>query len=147
MVTFRAILELAGKTATGITVPESAVIALGKGKRPPVRVTINGYTYRSTVAPYSGDYMLPVSAEHREAAGVKAGEEIEVQLELDDAPRTVDVPDDLAQAMADASVRQAFDRLSFTNRKEIVVSVEGAKTEATRQRRIEKAVESLRASA
>src|SRR5579872_2282569 len=91
---FRAIIQHSGKTATGISVPAEVVSALGTSKRPAVRVTINGYTYRSTVAPLGGAFMLPLSAEHRAAAGVAAGDAVEVTLVRDTAPRVVSVPPD-----------------------------------------------------
>ncbi len=142
---FRTTLLLAGKTATGIVVPPEIVEALGSGKRPPVSITINGYSYRSTVAVMGGDYMLPVAAEHRVAAGIQAGEEIEVEVVLDTAPREVVVPDDLAQAMdAAPGARAKFDSLSYSNRKERVLLVESAKTAETRLRRIEKVVTELK---
>ncbi len=142
---FRTTLQLEGKTATGFQVPAGVVEAMGKGKRPPVTVTINGYTYRSTVAAYGEVFMLPLAAEHRVAAGVAAGDEIEVELELDDAPRDVAVPADLAAALdAEPAARATFDGLSNSNKKWHVLSVEGAKTEETRQRRIEKSVATLR---
>lgn len=142
---FRTTLLLAGKTATGIVVPPEIVEALGSGKRPPVSITINGYSYRSTVAVMGGDYMLPVAAEHRVAAGIQAGEEIEVEVVLDTAPREVVVPDDLAQAMdAAPGARAKFDSLSYSNRKERVLLVESAKTSETRLRRIEKVITELK---
>jgi hypothetical protein len=145
-ITFTTTLELHGKTATGFEVPATAVQALGGGKRPPVRVMIGPYAYRSTVATMSGCYMLPLAAEHRTAAGVAAGETIQVTLELDTAERTVDIPPELASAMRKAAgTRTAFDRLSYTNRKEMVLSVLGAKQEETRRRRIAKAIAQLRA--
>src|SRR4051794_34851253 len=144
-VTFTATLELAGKTATGVEVPASAVDALGAGKRPPVKVTIRRYTYPSTVAVMGGRYMVGVSADHRAGAGVAAGDTLEVTLELDAEPRTVDVPDDLAAALAEAGVTEAFQRLAFTYRKEHVRAVEDAKKPETRARRIAKAVEELKA--
>src|SRR5215207_2957119 len=114
---FRATLELAGKTATGFRVPDEVVAALGTSKRPPVRVTINGYTYRNTVAVMGGVFMLGVSAEHRAAAGVQAGDEIDVDLELDPAPREVTVPADFAAALdQDADVRRRFDALSYSHK-------------------------------
>ncbi len=143
---FKATLLLEGRTATGFRVPPEVVDALGRGKRPPVTVTINGgHTYRSTIAPYGDVYMLGVAAEHREAAGVAAGDEIDVDLELDTAPREVEVPDDLAAALAgEPEARAFFDGLSYSNRRWYVLSVEGAKTAETRQRRVTKAVEMLR---
>src|SRR5437867_2874762 len=83
---FHAVIQLSGKTATGIEVPGEVVAALGPSKRPAVRVTINGYTYPSTVAPLGGAFMLPVSAEVRAQAGVAAGDEVAVDVELDTAP-------------------------------------------------------------
>ncbi|HEU4573249.1 MAG TPA: YdeI/OmpD-associated family protein [Candidatus Limnocylindrales bacterium] len=142
---FRATLELHGRTATGIQVPADVVAALGRGKRPPVRVTINGYTYRSTVAAYGDEYLVGVSAENRAGAGIAAGDEIDVDLELDEALREVEVPPDLAAALdADPAARRTWDGLSYSNRRAHVLSVDGAKTPETRQRRIEKAVATLR---
>lgn len=138
------VLQAEGMNATGLQVPPEVVAALGRGKKPPVKVTVNGYTYRSTVAAYTDVYMLPLAAEHRKAAGVKAGDEVEVTLELDQEPRTVEVPQDLAAALAERpGARAAFDALSYTMRKEHVRQVESAKAEETRQRRIAKIVVSL----
>ena len=141
---FRAILQLAGKTATGFEVLPEVVESLGAGKRPPVLVTINGYTYRNTVAVMGGVYMVGVSAEHRAGAGVSAGDELETDITLDSAPREVQVPGDFA-AVLDASpaARRFFDGLSYSNRSRHVLLIEGAKTPETRQRRIEKAVANL----
>ena len=126
-----------GMNATGLPVPADAVAAMGTGKRPKVRVTLNGYTYRSTVAAYGDVFMLPLSAEHRTAAGVKAGDQVEVTIELDLEPRTVEVPADLAAALAaQPGASAAFDALSYTTRKEYVRQVEEAKAPATRERRI-----------
>lgn len=145
-VKFKATLELAGKTATGMTVPDDVVEKLGAGKRPPVKVTIRGYTYPNTIAVMGGRYMIGVSAEHRAGAGVKAGDTLDVTLELDAQPRTVDVPADLAKAMKAAGVRDAFDALAFTYRKEHARAVDEAKKPETRARRIDKIVDSLRDS-
>ncbi len=136
--TFATTLLLAdGKNATGIQLPAEAVAALGTQKRPKVIVHLNGYTYRSTVAAYGDVFMLPVSAEHREAAGLKTGDQVEVTLELDQEPRTVAVPDDLAAALAaQPDATAAFDALSYTVRKEYARQVESAKAQETRQRRI-----------
>jgi hypothetical protein len=141
---FKTTIQLEGKTATGFQVPVAVVEAFGRGKRPPVTVTINGYTYRSTVAAYGDVYMLPLAAEHREAAGLAAGEEIEVDLELDTAPREVDVPVDLAAALdAAPEAKRAFEALSYSNKRRITLAVEGAKAAETRQRRIEKSIADL----
>jgi hypothetical protein len=133
------------KTATGIRVPDEVVEALGAGKRPPVRVTINGYTYRSTVAVMGGTYMVGVSADNRAGAGVAGGDEVDVDLELDTAPREVTVPPDFAAALdAEPTARRTFDGLSYSNRSWHVLSIEGAKSDETRQRRIAKSVDALR---
>ena len=123
--------------ATGIPVPPEVVAAFGKGKRPKVVVTLNGYSYRTTVAAYGDVYMLSLAAEHRYAAGVNAGDQVEVTLELDTEPRTVTVPDDLAAALAaQPGARETFDALSYSARKEFVRQVESAKAQETRTRRI-----------
>lgn len=132
-----AILQAEGLDATGISVPLEVVSSLGKGKKPPVKVTLNGYTYRSTVAAYGDVFMLPLAKEHRNAAGVTAGDQVDVTLELDLEPRTVEMPDDLAAALAEKpGARAAFDALSYTTRKEYVRQVESAKAQETRERRI-----------
>jgi len=142
---FHAILQLAGKTATGFRVPAEVVAALGAGKRPAVRVTLNGHTYRSTVAPLGGVFMLPVSAEHRASAGVAAGDEVDVDIELDTAPREVAVPPDFAEALdRDADARRHFDGMSYSNQRRYVLGIEEAKSAETRQRRIARAVGELR---
>jgi hypothetical protein len=142
----RATILQTGKTACGIRVPDDVVAALGGGKRPPVVATINGYTYRNSIAPMDGVFMLSVSADTRAAAGVQAGDEVDLDLELDTAPRTVDVPADLAAALdAEPAARQTFDGLSNSNKSWHVLQVTGAKTDETRQRRIAKSVATLAA--
>jgi hypothetical protein len=141
---FHTVIEQGSKTATGIEVPEKIVEALGAGKRPPVKVTINGYTYRSTVAVMGGVYKVGVSADVREKAGVKGGDEVEVDLELDTEPREVEVPADFAKALdRDKKARSFFDGLSYSNKRRFVLNIEGAKTDETRRRRVSKAVEQL----
>jgi len=145
IMTFQTELILGGKTATGIEVPEAVVTALGKGKRPPVKVTINGHTYRSTIAVMGGAFMLPVNAEVRENAGIAAGDLVEVAVELDNEPREVDVPADLQEALSrDDDARSVFEALSYSNKRRIVLQIEEAKTPETRQRRIDKTVSTLR---
>ena len=140
----RVLLEQNGKTAVGFAVPEETVVALGKGKRPPVNVTINGYTYRSTVAPMGGRYLVGVSAQNRAAAGVKGGETHDVELTLDSAPREVELPDDFAAALAaDPAARRTFDALSPSNKGYHTALIEGARSGETRQRRIEKSLAAL----
>ena len=142
---FRASIELAGKTATGIEVPAAVVAKLGSSKKPAVRVTIKGYTYRSTVATMGGRFMLPVSAEVREAAGVAARDTVDVDVELDTAPREVTVPADFSRALTRApAAKRFFEGLSFSNKQRIVIAIESAKAPETRERRIAKSVDGLR---
>jgi Domain of unknown function (DUF1905)/Bacteriocin-protection, YdeI or OmpD-Associated len=144
---FHARLLQSGKTATGIRVPDDVVAQLGSGKRPPVRVTLRGSTYRTTIAPLGGQFMLPVSAENRRLTGIAAGDEVDVEIELDTEPRAVAVPTDLAEALAaDAAAKRAFDGLSYSNQQRIVLAVEQAKTIETRRRRITSSIDSLRAA-
>lgn len=141
---FTTIVQLHGTSATGLVVPPETVEALGAGKRPAVNVTIGDYRYRSTVAVMGGQFLIPLSAEHRTGVGVAAGDEIEVGIELDTAPRQVTVPADLATALAAVpEVSAAFAALSYSNQSRHVLSVEGAKTAETRERRIAKVVDGL----
>lgn len=142
---FRATIQLDGKTATGIRVPEEVVDGLSGGRRPPVRATINGHAYRTTVAPVRGEFKIPVSAEVREKAGVSAGDEVDVDVELDTEPREVAVPPDLAEALErDPDAKRAFDGLSRSKKRRLVDPIEQARTAETRQRRVDKAVSALR---
>ena len=143
---FHATIALHGKSATGIEVPADVVAALGQGKRPKVTVTINGYSYPSTVGVMGGVSLIPVSADVRAKAGVAAGDEVDIDLVPDEAPRTVEVPSDLAAALASVpAARQAFDKLSYSGQQRYVLGIEQAKTAETRQRRVEKAVTELTA--
>lgn len=142
---FRTTVDLNGTTATGMRVPPEIVEALGSGKRPPVLVTINGYTYRSTVAVMGGESLIGVSSENRAGAGVAAGDEVDVELDLDTAARTVTVPADFAAALdEDPTARATFDGLSYSNKSWHVLSIDGAKTDETRQRRIVRSIDALR---
>jgi hypothetical protein len=142
---FRATIELHGKSATGIEVPSEVVERLAAGRRPPVRVTIGSHSYRTTVASRGGRFLVPLSAEQRAGAGVAAGDEVDVDVELDSEPREVAVPADLAAALdAEPAVRVRFDALPYSHRREHVRAVEEAKAPETRQRRIAKAVAMLR---
>ena len=143
--TFCTSVELGGKTATGLAIPDAVMEALGAGRRPAVRITIGGHTYRTTVAVMNGRSLVPLSADNRDAAGVAAGDEVEVAIELDDAPREIAVPDDLAAALApDEPARAFFAGLSHTHRKEWVRWIEEAKQAETRAMRVTKAIEALR---
>ena len=140
---FRTKILQSGKTATGIEVPAKVVAALGSSKRPPVRATINGYTYRSTVAVMGGTYMLGISDDVRKAAGVAGGDTIDVDLELDSAPREVELPADFAAALnRDARAKKFFAGLSFS-KKTILVRALDVKAVDVRKERIAKTVEQL----
>jgi Bacteriocin-protection, YdeI or OmpD-Associated/Domain of unknown function (DUF1905) len=144
-VKFHTTLLQSGKTATGIQVPNEVVESLGAGKRPPVRVTINGYTYRNTIAVMGGVFMVGVAAEHRDKAGVAGGDQIDVEIELDTAPRELAVPSDFATVLAaDPAARRSFESLSYSRRQALVLPIEQAKTPETRQRRIDRALVALK---
>jgi hypothetical protein len=145
MIKFKTVLELGGKTATGFRVPADVVEQLGKGQRPPVVVTIGDYSYRSTVAAYTGEYFLPLAGVHREKVGLQAGDKFEAGVELDTAPRIVELSDDLASALsADPRLLEAFRAMSYSNQRQHAESVADAKTAATRTRRIEKVIEAMK---
>jgi bacteriocin resistance YdeI/OmpD-like protein/uncharacterized protein DUF1905 len=142
---FRTTILQGDKTATGIQVPDEVVEALGAGRRPAVTITINGYTYRSSVAVMGGTYMVGVSADNRAGAGVAGGDEVDVEIALDTAPRTVTVPPELAAALdAEPAARRTFDGLSYSNKSWHALQVTGAKSDETRQRRIAKSIEALK---
>jgi uncharacterized protein DUF1905/bacteriocin resistance YdeI/OmpD-like protein len=144
-VRFSTTVLLGGKTATGLVVPDDVVAALGAGKKPPVTVTLGGHTYRSSIASRGGQYLIPLSAENREAAGVAAGDDVEVDVEVDTAPRQVEVPDDLAAALdADPALRQRFDGMSYSHQLQHVLAVTGAKAADTRARRVAAVVSAMR---
>jgi hypothetical protein len=144
---FRTTLLQTGKTAVGMRVPDEVVEALGAGKRPPVRVTINGYTYRSTIAVMGGVFMVGVSAEHREHAHVAGGDEVDVDIELDTQPRELTLPDDFAQDLdREPEAKRFFATLSFSRKQALVLPIDQARTPETRRRRIEKALAALRES-
>ena len=124
------------KNATALPVPAEAVAALGAGRRPKVKVSLNGHTYRTTLVVMGDQFMIPFSAENREAAGLKAGDTVEIVLALDTEPRIVEVPGDLMTALSAAGAAAAFDALSYSARKEYVRQVESARAEETRSRRI-----------
>lgn len=141
---FKTTLLQAGKTATGIKIPGEIIEKLGAGKKPPVKVTINGFTYRSTVAVMGGNYMVGVSAENREGAKVKGGDKIEVTLELDTEPRVLDLPAEFKKALdKNAKAKKLFESLSISKKKLYVLPVTNAKTEETKKRNIDKAISLL----
>ena len=141
---FRTTIRQGDKTATGIEIPDEVVNALGAGTKPPVTMTVNGYTYRSTVATVGGRFMVGFSADHRAASGLKGGDAVEVEIELDTQPRTVELPADFQAALyADALAKVTFEKLSNSLKGYHVSLITGAKTPETRQRRIEKAIATL----
>ncbi|MDS0140273.1 MULTISPECIES: YdeI/OmpD-associated family protein [unclassified Amycolatopsis] len=143
---FRTRVLLGGKTATGLPVPADVVEALGAGKKPAVTVTLGGHTYRTTVASRGGQFLVPLSAENRGQAGVAAGDDVEVEIALDTAPRELEIPADLAEALAaDEAARTRFESLSYSAKQRFVLPIGQAKTEETRQRRVAKVITDLRA--
>lgn len=133
-------------TATGIVIPDDVVAALGAGKKPPVKVVVNGYAYRSTVATVNGDYMVGFSADHRAASGIKGADAIEVDIQVDAEPRTVELPADFAAALdADLQAKATFDKLSNSLKGYHVSQVTGTSNPETRQRRIWKSIATLHA--
>ncbi len=142
---FQTDIQLSGKTATGIEIPADLIEALGAGRKPVVRVTINGYSYSSTVARRGERYLVGVNADTRKRAGVAAGDRVEVEIELETGPREMSVPPDLAEAIeADPAAQAFFASLTASQRKWFVLDVEDAKRPETRQRRIAKSIEMLR---
>jgi hypothetical protein len=141
---FRTKILSAGKTAAGIEVPAKVVAALGTSKRPPVRATINGFTYRSTVAVMGGKFMLGISNDVRQSAGVAAGDTVDIDLELDDKPREVEVPPDFAAALnRDAKAKNHFEGLSYSAKLRLVTPI-NVKNPEVRKERIAKTVAQLR---
>ncbi len=145
MPTFTWTLESQGGNNTGFVVPEDVVLAFGRGRRVPISVTIGDYSYRTTIVSMGGRFLFGMNAEQRKATGLAAGDVVEVTIEADDAPREVDVPPELQAALdADPAAKAAFEKLSYTNRKEAARSIAEAKAEETKARRLAKVLESLR---
>jgi len=141
---FSTTLLTAGKTATGIKIPEEIIEKLGGGKKPLVKVTINNFTYRSAVAVMGGAYMVGVNAENREAAKVKGGDRIEVSIELDTEVRTVEVPAEFQKVLnRNAGAKKIFDTLSNSRKKALMIPIVNAKTDETMNRNIEKALKAI----
>ena len=129
----------------GLEIPQEIVEALGAGGRPPVTITINGHSWKSRVAIMRGRHLLGLSNANRQAAGVVTGDEVRVEVELDNEPRVVIEPPDFARALdADLVARAAYDRLADSHKREHVRAIESAKKPETRTRRIEKAITTLR---
>ena len=144
MAKFQTIILTAGKTATGICIPDDIIEKLNAGKKPPVKVTLNGYTFGSTVAVMGGKYMVGVSADVRAAAGVKGGDKLTVEIELDTEVREVTLPPDFKKALdKNPKAKKFFESLSYSRQKNHVTIIDQAKTEETRLRRIEKSLNDL----
>ena len=133
--------------AAAVVLDDAQVAEVGEGaRRFPVAATVNGYTWRTSVARMKGEFLVGLSREVRQNAGVEAGDEVEVVLALDEAPREVEVPGALAAALAgDPDARASFEGMAFTHRKEYARWVAEAKKEETRQRRVQQALEMIRA--
>ena len=143
---FRTKVLLAGKTATGVEVPAKVVEGLGSSRRPLVRVTINGYTYRSAIAVMGGTYMLGISDDVRKKTGVGGGDTIDVDVELDTQAREVEVPPEMAKALAkDAKAKKYFESLSYSGKYRLTAPIANGKTAETRERNLEKAMKELKA--
>ena len=144
--TFCTTLQASGGNNVGIVVPEEVLAGFGRGKRVPVVVTIDGgYRYRNTIASMGGRFLISFNAETRKATGRGAGDEVDVRLDVDDAPRVVEVPDDLAAELArDDAARAAWDKLSYSHQRAHAESITGAKAAETRARRVAKALDALR---
>ena len=143
---FRTKILQSGVTATGIVIPDAVVAALGAGRKPPVRVTLGGYTYRSTIATVSGAFMVSVSADVRAAAGVAGGDEVDVTIDLDTAPREVSLPPDFDAALErEPGAKRFYEGLSYRLRKLHADTIAGARTPETRERRLAKVLELMRA--
>lgn len=141
---FRTTIIGTGGSTAGIRIPDDVLTALDGGKRAAVTVTINGHTYRSSLGTVDGAPMVGVSADNRAKAGVVAGDEVDVTIELDTAPREVEVPEDFARALAaDPEAQRTFDGASNSNRRWHVDSINGAKSDETRHRRIAKSIAML----
>lgn len=145
MTTFRTTLWPGGGNNVGIVVPEEVVLGFNHGKRVPVVVTIDdGYSYRNTITSMGGQYLISFNAETRKATGCGAGNEVEVTLELDDQPRTVEVPEGLAAALADNSeAAQTWAALSYSKQRQHAEPIAAAKTDETRGRRLAKTLDAL----
>jgi hypothetical protein len=138
---FDATLELTSETATAVEVPVDVPAVFG-AKRPPVRGTINGTPFRSTIAVYGGRYYLGINRRLRDEAGVAAGEKVVIELDRDDEPRVIDLPVEVAKALT-VRARSIFDALPYTHQREYVEWITEAKRDETRERRLAKMVEML----
>lgn len=143
---YRGELEQTGGNTTGFRIPDEFVVGLGGGGRPKVVVRVGGFEFRSSIARMGGEYWLGVSAERRTAGGLEGGQVYELEIGLDDAPRTVEVPEDLAAALAaEPEVKAFWESVSFSNQRWHAEQLTSAKTAETRARRLAKSLDLLRA--
>jgi hypothetical protein len=141
---FKAILLQSGKTATGIEIPRQIVEKLNAGKKPLVKITVNNFTYRSAIAVMGGVFMVAVNAENRESAKIKAGDKIEIAIELDNEERVIELPSEFQKVLnKNLSAKNFFDTLSNSKKKALIIPITNAKTDETRNRNIEKAMNVL----
>jgi Bacteriocin-protection, YdeI or OmpD-Associated/Domain of unknown function (DUF1905) len=142
-VSFETILTAFGNN-TGIVIPEELVMSLESGKKPPVIVTINGFSYKNTVAVMGGQFLVGVNSDIRKKTGLQGGDPIEVTLELDTEPRVLEIPADFQQALDSNRVaKDFFEKLSYSNKQRFVLPLDQTKNPETRQKRIEKAIKDL----
>ena len=141
---FRSTVELSGKTATGLPMPDDVIAAFGRGHRPAVRVTIGAYSFHTTIGVMGGRCLIPLSAQHRNTAGLQAGNEVMIELDADDQPQEPAVPADLAAGLdQDPEAHRFFDSLPTSQRREWIRWIEDAKRAPTRQARIATAMDAL----
>jgi hypothetical protein len=137
-------LQRTGGATTGFQIPDAFVAELGGGGRPKVATTVNGFTFRSSIAKMGGSYWLGVSADRRAEGGLEGGRTYDLDIELDAAPRVIETPDDLRAALdAEPAARDAWQKLSYSHQRRHVEAIDAAKAPETRARRIAKAVEKL----
>jgi hypothetical protein len=143
--TFQTTLWASGGNNVGIVVPEDVVLSFGRGRRVPVVVTIDGgSSYRNTITSMGGQFLISFNAETRAATGRGAGDDVEVRLDVDDAPRSVDVPAALAEAFrSHPAAAERWAALSYSKQKAHALAIEGAKAQETRARRVQRALDSL----
>ena len=139
-ISFRTRLTGEGRTASGIIVPEELMAKLGPAKRYPVVVTVGDYSYRNSVSWYKGAFMISMSSDNKAAAGVSGGDEVDVTVEIDTEPRVLEMPDEFAAALTAAGVLEKFQALSYSKQRTFVEPWAAAKSDATRDNNLAKAI-------
>ncbi len=140
---FKTVIKAFGNN-TGIVVPEENLLELNAGKKPPVKVNVNGYEYQSTIASMSGYYLIPLSKEHRLLSGLNGNDEVNVILTLESKDRNVDVPIELIQILNDNNLLELFEKQSYSARKEMVRLIVDAKKEDTKTKRLNQLIHQLK---